>query len=297
MWVSGARETDGYRQEVRAPESTELRRIALAVSVLDDVDVVPLDDGVLLPGDEPIEVSWLELRRAVAGADPESELARARVRAWLHGRRLGADRPLEELRLLARPVGLPVDHPLHPGLDWVRHRVLGGALDLGFGFVGVGSDPDTVTIVPQGALDPAGVDPAPWWPVAKDYLERMGTIAAQRLADSPVLRPIGDCDVLTLLGSATLRTALCQHDGTGMRAAAVPMRTRGWLDLSRIDPAYTAAAAAATSELDRGFARPLLLTEHEVTMAPEGGRPAEIVLRDPAAAAPDLRPMLFRSAL
>ncbi len=294
MWVSGPRGRDGYRREVRAPDSVELRRIALAVSVLDDIDIVPLDDGVMLAGSEPVEVSWLELRRAVAGAEADSELARARVRAWLHGRRIAVDRDLEELRQLARPVGLPVDHPLHPGLDWVRHRVLGDALDLGFGFVGVGHDPDMVIIVPQGALDAAGVDPTPWWPVARDYLERMGAIAAERLADSPTLRPIGDCDVLTLLGSQTLRTALCSKDGTGMRAAAVPMRTRGWLDLSRIDPAYTAAAAAATDELDRGFPRPLLLTEDEVTMAPEGGRPAEIVLRDKAADAPNLRPVLFR---
>jgi hypothetical protein len=294
MWVSGLRGRGGYRAEVRAPDSVELRRIALAVSVLDDIDIVPLDDGVMLAGVEPVEVSWLELRRAVAGADADSEVARARVRAWLHGRRIAVDRDLEELRQLARPVGLPVDHPLHPGLDWVRHRVLGDALDLGFGFVGVGHDPDMVIIVPQGALDAAGVDPAPWWPVARDYLERMGAIAAERLADSPTLRPIGDCDVLTLLGSQTLRTALCSKDGTGMRAAAVPMRTRGWLDLSRIDPAFTAAAAAATDELDRGFPRPLLLTEDEVTMAPEGGRPAEIVLRDKAADAPDLRPVLFR---
>jgi hypothetical protein len=279
---------------VHAPDSVELRRIALAVSVLDDIDIVPLDDGVMLTGVEPVEVSWLELRRAVAGADADSELARARVRAWLYGRRIAVDRDLEELRQLARPVGLPVDHPLHPGLDWVRHRVLGDALDLGFGFVGVGHDPDMVIIVPQGALDAAGVDPAPWWPVARDYLERMGAIAAERLADSPTLRPIGDCDVLTLLGSQTLRTALCSKDGTGMRAAAVPMRTRGWLDLSRIDPAYTAAAAAATDELHRGFPRPLLLTEDEVTLAPEGGRPAEIVLRDKAADAPNLRPVLFR---
>jgi hypothetical protein len=279
---------------VHAPDSVELRRIALAVSVLDDIDIVPLDDGVLLAGTEPVEVSWLELRRAVAGADPESELARARVRAWLHGRRIAVDRDLDELRQLARPVGLPVDHPLHPGLDWVRHRVLGDALDLGFGFVGVGHDPDAVIVVPQGALDAARVDPTPWWPVALNYLERMGTIAVERLADTATLRPIGDCDVLTLLGSRTLRVALCAQDGTGMRAAAVPMRTRGWLDLSRIDPAYTAAAAAATDELERGFPRPLLLTEDEVTLAPEGGRPAEIVLRDPAAQAPNLRPVLFR---
>lgn len=279
---------------MHAPDSVELRRLALAVSVLDDVDIVPTDDGVLLTGDALVEVTWLELRRALAGTDPESDLGRARVSGWLRGRRIAADTHPDHLRDLARPVGLPVDHPLHPGLDWVRHRVLGDVLDLGFGFVGVGPDPDEVVVIPQGALDAAGVDPLPWWPVARDYLERMGTVAAQRLADNPLLRPIGDCDVVTLLGSRALREALCALDGTGMRAAAVPMRRRGWLDLSRIDPAFTTAAAAATAPDERGFSRPLLLTADEVTMAPAGGRPAEIVLRDKAAEMPHLRPMLFR---
>lgn len=284
----------GYRRDVQAPDELELRRIALAVSVLDDVDIVPLDDGVMLTGVTPVEVSWRELRRALAGADPESDLARTRVASWLHGRRIAAEHHTEDLRERARPVGLPVDHPLHPGLDWVRHRVLGDALDLGFGFVGVGPDPDDVVVVPQGALDAAGVDPMPWWPVARDYLERMGAVAAERFGSATTLRPIGDCDVVTLLGAVSLRAALCADDGTGMRAAAVPMRRRGWLDLSRIDPAFTAAAAAATSDLERGFSRPLLLTVDEVALAPAGGKPAEIVLRDPAVEAPHLRPVLFR---
>ena len=284
----------GYRRYVHAPDSIELRRLALAVSVLDEVDIVPLDDGVLLTGDSPVEVSWLELRRALAGADPEDELGRFRVRAWLRGRLLAATVHVEHLREQARPVGLPVNHPMHPGLDWVRRRVLGDALDLGFGFAAVGSDPDEVVVIPQGALDAAGIDPMPWWPVALDYLERMGALAAKRLAANPVLRPIGDCDVATLLGSRSLREALCAADGTGMRAAAVPMLRRGWLDLSRIDPAFTAAAAAATTPEERGFTRPLLLTADEVALAPDGGRPAEIVLRDDAVETPHLRSVLYR---
>ena len=284
----------GYGLVVRAPDSLELRRLVLSVSVLDDVDLVPLDEGLLLTGVTPVEVSWLEVRRALAGADPESDLARSRVRAWLRGRRIAADTHPDHLREAARPVGLPVDHPLHPGLDWVRHRVLGDTVDLGFGFVGLGDDPDEVVLIPQGALDAAGVDVAPWWPVARDYLERMGAVAAERLATTGLLRPIGDCDVVTLLCSRTLRVALCAMDGTGMRAAAVPMRRRGWLDLSRIDPAFTSAAAAATEAEERGFPRPLLLTADEVTMSAAGGRPAEIVLRDKAADSPHLRPVLFR---
>jgi hypothetical protein len=279
---------------VSSPAPPALRRLALAVCVLDDIDMVPLDDGVLLIGAEPVEVSWREMRRALAGVDLDTELARMRIRAFLIGRRIAADMDTEHLRTRARPVGLPVDHPLHPGLNWVRHRVLGGAIDLGFGFVGVGPDPDEVVVIPQGALDAAGIDPSPWWPVARDYLERMGTIAAERLIDVPILRPIGDCDVVTLLASRTFRAALCAHEGTGMRAAAVPMRRRGWLDLSRIDPAFTVAAAAATDEDSRGFARPLLITADEVTLPIPGGRPSAIVLRDKAVPSQHLRPVLYR---
>jgi hypothetical protein len=63
---------------------------------------------------------------------------------------------------------------------------------------------------------------------------------------------------------------------------AAPVRTRGWLDLSRIDPAFAQTAAALADDESRGFPRPLLLTYDEVSMVSEGGRPAEIVLRDPA---------------
>lgn len=271
-----------------------LRRLALAVSVLDDVDLVPLEDGVLLTGVVPLEVSWLELRRAVAGADPESDLARARVLRWLRGRRLAADTHPDLLRGQARPVAFPADHPLHPGLDWVRERVLGGVVDLGLGFVGLGADPDEVLVVPESALAAAGVDASPWWPQARAYLERMGEVAATRSANGTTLGPMGDCDVVTLVCSRALRAALCAADGTGMRAAAVPMRRRGWLDLTRIDPAFTGAAAAATDFRERGFPRPLLLTVDEVTMAPVGGRPAEIVLRDPAVPTPALRSVRYR---
>ena len=62
------------------------------------------------------------------------------------------------------------------------------------------------------------------WTRAKGYLEDMGAIAATRLARDPdaPLRPMGDCDGVTLLGSRIFRSALIALDGVGVRAVAAP---------------------------------------------------------------------------
>src|SRR5581483_7049255 len=180
---------------------------------------------------------------------------------------------------------------------WVRQPILGGCLDLGLGFLGLAAnEPDRVVIAPTTALQAAGIDTAMWWPSAMEYLENMGALATTRWRRSlrAPLRPMGDCDVVTLLASVVFRGALCADAG-GMRAIAVPMRHRGWLELSRIDPAFAQAAASITDDEARGFARPLLLTLDEVAMVGEGGRPAEIVLRDSALDQPVwLRDALYR---
>lgn len=267
-----------------AAERVAVRRCALAVSVLSDLDIMPAEHGIVLPGLPEIFVSDDDLWRAVAGADPETGRARRRLTRWLGARRAVAERSLDELAETIRPVGLPVDHDVHPGADWVRQRVLGGCLDLGAGFVGLDtSNRDRVVVVPQSVLDATDVDPTPWWRGATEYLENMGALATTRWrrAPSAPLRPMGDCDVVTLLASEVFRGALCADAG-GMRAVAVPVRHRGWLDLSRIDPAFVQAAAAIADDEERGFPRPVLLTVDEVAVALPGGKPAEIVLRDPA---------------
>ena len=280
-----------------SPTTRALRRCVLAVSVLDDIDITPKDRHVVVDGTPPVRIPWKLIRRAVAGADPDSELARVRLATWLHGARWIADLDVDVLSGLARPYGMPVDHPLHPGVDWTRRRVLGESLDIGLGFVGVNPDqPDVVVPVPQGLLDLLQIETGSWWPRATLYLEEMGAVASVRLRREPdePLKPMGDCDVVTLLGSGLLRAALCADDATGMRGLAVPMRNRGWFDLARIDPAFASAAAAATELHERGFDRPLLVTADEVVQAAPGGRPAEIVLRDPAAPTPHLRDVLYR---
>jgi hypothetical protein len=106
---------------------------------------------------------------------------------------------------------------------------------------------------------------------------------------------MGDCDVLTLLVSRTFRDALVdEHDG--MRAVAVPTRSRGWLELRAIDPAFALVAAHLADASERALPRPALVTREEVVVVRDGGAPVEIVLRDPAPATKErhLRPVHFR---
>ena len=276
----------------------QLKRCALAVSLLLDVDVEPDDRGIVVRGVPPVHVGWKECRRALAGADPETDAGRRLLARWLLRRRWLADHTFDDLAERARPVGLPVDHVLHPGLDWVRERVMGDALDLGLGFLGIQpGQPDRVTLMPQTAIDAAGLADVAgaWWLRASNYLERMGAMAAERFFrdSTSVLRPMGDCDVVTLLGSWTFRAALAGNDAGGMRALVVPMRTRGWAELSRIDPAFGPAAAAATDAVDRGFARPLLVTPDEVSMVPAGGS-VWLSVADPAPDESWAQPVLYR---
>ncbi|MDX6203096.1 MAG: hypothetical protein QOF82_3077 [Frankiales bacterium] len=275
---------------------SDLRAFVLGASVLHELDFSPIDDGVRLEGVPDLDVTWDELAAAVGDATAGSQVGRQRMARWLLSRRWIAERSLDELTERARPVGLPVGHLLHPGEDWVQLRVLGRALDLGLGFVGLmPGRPDDVVVVPEGVLGAYGLESSRWWPAALSYLEDMGAMAVVRWRRNPrhPLRPMGDCDVVSLLGSAVLRGALAGDQG-GMRAIAVPMRSRGWLDLRGIDPAFSLAAAALTDPAERGFTRPLLLTVDEVVLVPEGGRPAEVVLRDSAAGTNDLRDVLYR---
>jgi hypothetical protein len=278
------------------PEATALRRCALAVAVINDIDVVPASNGIVLPGDRDLELSWAECRRALAGASPETSEARTRLKRWFQMRRWLADRPIVDLADRARPYGAGVESPLHPGLDWVRRRVLGDSLDLGFGFVGIDPDqPDLVLPVPHEVLRAANIEPSSWWPTAIVYLERMGEMAAERLVRYPkaALRPMGDCDVVTLLGSRTFRQAVVHEVPDGMRTVAVPMRSRGWLDLTRIDPAFSAAAARLTSEEERGFDRPLLVTREEVVLARTDGDVIRAGIEDRIAPVVDIRDVKY----
>ncbi|HVE73916.1 MAG TPA: hypothetical protein VNA30_02330 [Mycobacteriales bacterium] len=275
---------------------TKLRLGVLAVSVLHDLDVLPTTRGVALPGTPDVYLSWRECREAIAGADPETPEGHARLAEWLLTRRWAASLSREELLLRLRPVGLPVGHVLCPGPGWVQEKVRGGALELGLGAVDLDpADPDRVVMLPPPVLTFAGIDTSLAWLAARTMLEELGTLASLRVRTCPMglLRPLGDCDAVTLLGARSLRTALANAAG-GMGTAVVPMRRRGWTKLAMIDPAFGPAAAAATRPEDRGFARPLLTTADELTLVAQGGRPERLALLDPAATDPRPRDVLYR---
>jgi hypothetical protein len=266
----------------------------LAVCVLQDLDLMPGDDGVVTGSGRL--VPWQALELALGGLDPDEPAARPRLAAWLRALQQIGWRSPDDLAARVRPVGLPRGHDRHPGPSWVREQVPGDVLDLGVGLLGIGADPDGVVVPPAGLLQAAGHDQAGWWPSCCDYLEDMGLLAAERLRLHPQrpLHPMGDCDVVTLLGSPSFRRALATSDGTGMRAAAVPTRRRGWLDLSRTDPAFALVAASLAEPEDRGFERPLLVTAYEVAMARPGGDPVLQALRDGAAPDPVLPSVRYR---
>jgi len=264
-----------------------LRRCVLALSVIDGVDIYPDDAGALLEdltvSATPLRLLWQEIDTAVGTLNPDNERARARLRIWLRLRcRLAA---LPNPKLHARALGLPRRHVLHPGSAWIRHRVPGGAVDLGIGLVGLLDDPDEVVPVPTALLAAAEIDVTTWWPDLAYALEQTARLAADRLSADPrgPLRPFGDFDVVTLLASSAFRAELCNADPLGWRTAAVPMRQRGWLDLGRIDPAFAAAAALATDPSERGFDRAVLVTAEEVVVIRAGGNAAGHALQDPPA--------------
>jgi hypothetical protein len=253
---------------VTVRDDLALRRGILAVTVLHDLDCTPDHDGIRLTP-AGLRLSWAELADALDGADPQSPLGHERL-AWYCRARL---RLSAGPAVLPRPFAVPVGHPQHPGATWVRYSVPGGVLDLGLGIAGLQpAHPERISPLPPGAARAHGLHAEPSYAPVLDYLEQMAELAVARFERRPgePLRPMGECDVVTLLAARTFRSGLVAGDGAayhGLRTAAVPMRDRGWLDLRRIDPEFVACAAAATDVHRRGFPRPLLLTADELVLS------------------------------
>jgi hypothetical protein len=254
-----------------------LRRLALAVAVLYDIDLCP-DQAGLQIGDGTLHVTW----SAVADVVETTENARGSqetvlidgLAAWLRARlalAAGADLCV---------LGMPARHVTHPGPAWIRERVPGGSLALGFGYRCTDDDP--VLPLPPGVLEHAGFTGQQVtfaWSCARADLEHFGKTAIERdrRHRSGALKPVRSADVVTLLGARSLRAELAAGEGDGMAALIVPLRVRGWRANSITDPAYGPAVAAAMSEQERGFERPILVTAEELSEVRPGGDPMRLL--------------------
>lgn len=276
-----------------------LRRSVLAACVLHDVDATPLDEGVVVRGGgRDVTVGWQDVAHAVRGrGEDEAPLLLARTLRSVAALADASASPVgvDEVAGRARLVALPADHLDHPGPGWVRERVPGGLLELGLGVADL-TAPDVVSPLPPSVVAAGVVDAATlvgWWARAREHADRMGELLVARLqagrpvatgsAAGAVLRPYGGVDVLGLLAVAGVRAHLAREDGTGMRAVAVPDRSRGWLDPSRVDPAFVGAAWTATDVLARGLPVPLLVTTEEVAAARPLGDVVAAALDRPSA--------------
>jgi hypothetical protein len=146
--------------------------------------------------------------------------------------------------------------------------------------------------VAESVLRNAGLYPDGWWPAARERLDRMAELAAQRRQrdDRSPLRPMGDADVVSLLGARALRTRLAAEQPDGLATVVVPLRDRGWAPATRVDPAFGPAAAAIADEVNRGFSRPLLVTAEELALVRDSGTAVQQVLRDSGELASDGSP-------
>jgi hypothetical protein len=283
-----------------------VRRCLLAVVVVHDIDLSWVDPDpdasgwpdLQLDGPDPIAVPAARVAAVLADRELEHPGTVALLARWLRLRRTLHALPIALVLEGLRAVGLPAEHVSHPGPDWTRATVPGAALTLGLGLV-AGSGDEAAALgpepgdllggagpiqaiaapapvpLPAGLLEEIGVDPAAVWPAALARLEELGGLAAARRRRRPrdPLRPLAEADVVSLLGSRRFRFALASETPSGLAGLVVPMLTRGWVSNSSIDSAFGPAAAAATTDEQRGFPRPLLVTEYEVVQVPEGGHP------------------------
>ncbi|MGL5828017.1 MAG: hypothetical protein ACRC0L_00425, partial [Angustibacter sp.] len=215
-----------------AEQAPTLRRGVLAASLLHDL---PLEVTALGVRTGPswddraswCSVPWPTLHEALNGAEPDSASGRLRLRDWLRARH-AADQ--SDLRQRVVALALPREHALHPGPTWGVEPIMGGVLDLGLGLRHPITDAaprtpsEIITPLPTGATADIGLNTGPWWAPVLAHRDDMARLAVERLTrdGGSVLRPIGGCDVLTLLTSPILRRHLAQGDGTGMRVVGAP---------------------------------------------------------------------------
>src|SRR5690349_13219108 len=105
----------------------EARQAVLALVVLDDVDLVPRDDGVLVQGPRDVHLTWQDVSAAAAGAPSGSRVSRRRLLREVALHRALGEPECGAVHLLGLPAGRV------PDPEWALERVPGGVLAVGLG--------------------------------------------------------------------------------------------------------------------------------------------------------------------
>jgi hypothetical protein len=247
-------------------EHSALLLLVHAVAVFDGMGADPTEAGVpITPGRSGAVIGWPQIADVLGADDPLDQAPRLRLTALLMLHRqvaaLGPD-AAEMIRQAARPLALPVGHPLHPGPGWVRERVPGDVLDLGLGVTGLAPEQDVLPL-PRSVARAAGLDADAEWPRVRALGEEWCDVALSRLGStdrSLVLAGAGGVDALTLIALPDAR-----HRVSGVVAA--PSRDRAWLGLGRRsnDESYLQAVWMLTAAARRGVPGPLSVEPAAVT--------------------------------
>lgn len=246
----------------------ELMRLVRAACVLDGVCAHPTPAGVLVADgpDSPL-VPWTEIEQLLGADDPVCAPPRLRLAHLLTLRRAVAalgDRAADVVGRAARPLALPVRHPLHPGPGWVHEPVPGGLLDLGLGVARLLPGQDGVLPLPPSVAAAAGLTADAWHHLVP-LADRLAEFAIDRMqAGGPladVLVGVGGCDALTLLTLGPVRGWLARARPGPLSA---PRRDRVWTGAAAADREYVRAVWMLTTPGQRGIADPLRATPHGV---------------------------------
>lgn len=246
-----------YREHME--EHPALLRLVRAVAVLDGVDAEPTADGVpTVGGADPGIIGWAEIADLLGADDPLDRAPRLRLAVLLLLHRqlatLGSG-AAEALHDAARPLALPVGHPLHPGHDWAREPVPGGVLELGVGVAGLVPGQDVLPLPGPVAVAAGlrGDDEADWRRI-RALGDGVGEHALARLRATEdhgaVLIGSGGIDALTLLALPAARDQVAGP-------VAVPARDRAWLGARATDESFLRAVWVLTGVARRGVAEPL----------------------------------------
>lgn len=246
----------------------DIRQVVLSVLVQQDRDDLTVGpDGVRLRALDGI-VPWKTMSRMCPSHWPWK--ARADVVTDLLNCAVWVTQPLpvvtETVQVHAQPVG-SVRAPA--GATWVMERVHGEALMLGWGASGVDPEhPARVVPVANVVWYLAGINATGWWGAARARQERDGQLCALRWAAEVFgkdhLKAVLVHDVLTLLGSRSLREGVTTRLRLPMVPMACPTRSTAWPLHEGVEPLSVALTHDASEPAEQGFPHMLLIREDEV---------------------------------